>query len=327
MFKRILISNPIRKKIKMVKKIIIDCDPGIDDAIAILLAIADPEIKLMGITTIAGNISVDKTFKNARKITELAGKSDIPVFKGTSRPLMFAAGKTTMVHGENGLGGIELPEPVQEDSGYHAVDFIIKTVMENPGEIIICPIGPLTNIALALIKEPALADNIKDIVLMGGAAFCPGNITAYAEFNFYVDPHAAHIVFDTARHVTMLGLDVTEKVDIRKGLCNILETGNHVAQISASMSRVYAMKDPYLHDPCAIAYVINPGLFLGIKGSIEIDYTSKEKYGQCFARTEKELVNENAIISNERPLYNVNIILDVDSKALLELISSNIMSL
>lgn len=311
----------------MVKKIIIDCDPGIDDAIAILLAIADPEIKLMGITTIAGNISVDKTFKNARKITELAGKSDIPVFKGTSRPLMFAAGKTTMVHGENGLGGIELPEPVQEDSGYHAVDFIIKTVMENPGEIIICPIGPLTNIALALIKEPALADNIKDIVLMGGAAFCPGNITAYAEFNFYVDPHAAHIVFDTARHVTMLGLDVTEKVDIRKGLCNILETGNHVAQISASMSRVYAMKDPYLHDPCAIAYVINPGLFSGIKGSIEIDYTSKEKYGQCFARTEKELVNENAIISNERPLYNVNIILDVDSKALLELISSNIMSL
>jgi len=310
----------------MVKKIIIDCDPGIDDAIAILLAIADPEIKLMGITTIAGNISVDKTFKNARKITELAGKSDIPVFKGTSRPLMFAAGKTTMVHGENGLGGIELPEPVQEDSGYHAVDFIIKTVMENPGEIIICPIGPLTNIALALIKEPALADNIKDIVLMGGAAFCPGNITAYAEFNFYVDPHAAHIVFDTARHVTMLGLDVTEKVDIRKGLCNILETGNHVAQISASMSRVYAMKDPYLHDPCAIAYVINPGLFSGIKGSIEIDYTSKEKYGQCFARTEKELVNENAIISNERPLYNVNIILDVDSKALLELISSNIMS-
>lgn len=326
MFKRILISNPIRKKIKMVKKIIIDCDPGIDDAIAILLAIADPEIKLMGITTIAGNISVDKTFKNARKITELAGKSDIPVFKGTSRPLMFAAGKTTMVHGVNGLGGIELPEPVQEDSGYHAVDFIIKTVMENPGEIIICPIGPLTNIALALIKEPALADNIKDIVLMGGAAFCPGNITAYAEFNFYVDPHAAHIVFDTARHVTMLGLDVTEKVDIRKGLCNILETGNHVAQISASMSRVYAMKDPYLHDPCAIAYVINPGLFSGIKGSIEIDYTSKEKYGQCFARTEKELVNENAIISNERPLYNVNIILDVDSKALLELISSNIMS-
>ncbi|WP_062744603.1 nucleoside hydrolase [Erwinia persicina] len=310
----------------MVKKIIIDCDPGIDDAIAILLAIADPEIKLMGITTIAGNISIDKTFKNARKITELAGKSDIPVFKGTSRPLMFAAGKTTMVHGENGLGGIELPEPVQEDSGYHAVDFIIKTVMENPGEIIICPIGPLTNIALALIKEPALADNIKDIVLMGGAAFCPGNITAYAEFNFYVDPHAAHIVFDTARHVTMLGLDVTEKVDIRKGLCNILETGNHVAQISASMSRVYAMKDPYLHDPCAIAYVINPGLFSGIKGSIEIDYTSKEKYGQCFARTEKELVNENAIISNERPLYNVNIILDVDSKALLELISSNIMS-
>jgi len=326
MFKRILISNPIRKKIKMVKKIIIDCDPGIDDAIAILLAIADPEIKLMGITTIAGNISVDKTFKNARKITELAGKSDIPVFKGTSRPLMFAAGKTTMVHGVNGLGGIELPEPVQGDSGYHAVDFIIKTVMENPGEIIICPIGPLTNIALALIKEPALADNIKDIVLMGGAAFCPGNITAYAEFNFYVDPHAAHIVFDTARHVTMLGLDVTEKVDIRKGLCNILETGNHVAQISASMSRVYAMKDPYLHDPCAIAYVINPGLFSGIKGSIEIDYTSKEKYGQCFARTEKELVNENAIISNERPLYNVNIILDVDSKALLELISSNIMS-
>ena len=310
----------------MVKKIIIDCDPGIDDAIAILLAIADPEIKLMGITTIAGNISVDKTFKNARKITELAGKSDIPVFKGTSRPLMFAAGKTTMVHGENGLGGIKLPEPVQGDSGYHAVDFIIKTVMENPGEIIICPIGPLTNIALALIKEPALADNIKDIVLMGGAAFCPGNITAYAEFNFYVDPHAAHIVFDTARHVTMLGLDVTEKVDIRKGLCNILETGNHVAQISASMSRVYAMKDPYLHDPCAIAYVINPGLFSGIKGSIEIDYTSKEKYGQCFARTEKELVNENAIISNERPLYNVNIILDVDSKALLELISSNIMS-
>jgi len=206
------------------------------------------------------------------------------------------------------------------------VDFIIKTVMENPGEIIICPIGPLTNIALALIKEPALADNIKDIVLMGGAAFCPGNITAYAEFNFYVDPHAAHIVFDTARHVTMLGLDVTEKVDIRTGLCDILETGNHVAQISASMSRVYAMKDPYLHDPCAIAYVINPGLFSGIKGSIEIDYTSKEKYGQCFARTEKELVNENAIISNERPLYNVNIILDVDSKALLELISSNIMS-
>ncbi|WP_017892553.1 nucleoside hydrolase [Serratia sp. S4] len=309
------------------EKIIIDCDPGVDDAIAILLAIANPNLKLMGVTTVAGNIGIDKTFTNAMKVIALSGRIDIPVFKGAYRPIMFPTGSITNVHGENGLCGMELPEPTQVDSGFHAVDFIIKTVMDNPGDITICAIGPLTNIALAMIKEPTLANKVKDIVLMGGAAFCSGNITSHAEFNFYVDPHAAHIVFDTARHVTMLGLDVTEKVDIRVGLCERLDTGNHIARTTSKMSRAYSINDPFLHDPCAIAYVANPSLFSSIEGNIEIDYLSKEKYGHCFVRTKSTSTKEAPLPSTRDCLYKVTIVLNVDSKALLDLIASSIASL
>lgn len=308
-------------------KIIIDCDPGVDDAVALLLALASPELELVGVTTVAGNLPLAKVHQNAKQILALASRQDVPVAKGSNRPLMSHAGSINDVHGDNGVGGVVLPASNATDSDKHAVDFLVDAVMSNPGEITLCPIGPLTNIALAIIKEPALVDNVKDIVLMGGAAFSRGNITPAAEFNFYVDPHAAHIVFDSAHHITMHGLDVTRKADIRAGLCERLDTGGPVAKAAAAMSRSYAAHDPYLHDPCAIAYLLDPTLFTTVEGFVEIEYESKKLFGHSLA----SVFDPNLAASDENHLGgrkpNATIVTDVRSEPLFELLSTRILSL
>jgi purine nucleosidase len=308
-------------------KIIIDTDPGVDDAVAILLALASPEVELLGLTTVAGNLPMERVHRNAKQILALAGRTDVLVSKGCNRPLMMRSGSINSVHGEDGLGGVVLPEPTQQDHGKHAVDFLIDAVMSNPGEVTICPIGPLTNIALAIIMEPAFVDNVKDIVLMGGAAFVPGNITPAAEFNFYVDPHAAHIVFDSARHITMHGLDVTRKADIRAGLCDRLETGGPVAVAAARMSRAYAEADPFLHDPCATAYLIDPSIFSIVEGVVEIEFESKKMFGHSLA----SIYDATLAASDENHLggrkQNVKIVTDVKADALFRLISDRILQL
>lgn len=172
------------------KPIIIDCDPGVDDAIALLLALASPEFNLLGVTTVAGNIPLSLTQKNARQICELAGRTDVLVYAGCPRPIMRLLATAQEVHGVNGLAGVELPEPIIPLPTVHGVDFLIETLINSAGDITLATLGPLTNIAVAMIKEPRICNYIREIVIMGGA-ITQGNITPSAEFNIYVDPHAS----------------------------------------------------------------------------------------------------------------------------------------
>ena len=254
-------------------RIILDCDPGQDDAIAILLALGSPEeIELLAITAVAGNVPLRLTEVNARKILELAGRADIPVYKGCHRPLVEPLETAEYVHGETGLNGVDLPEPLMKLAEGHAVDAIIEIVTAAPrGTITLCPTGPLTNIAMALLKEPELASRVKDIVLMGGAIGL-GNVTPAAEFNIYVDPHAARVVFESGVPITMLGLDVTHQALVnRPRLEAIRALGTPVALAAAGLvdffnrfdSDRYEVDGAPLHDPCVIAQLIEPSIFEG----------------------------------------------------------------
>lgn len=270
--------------------IILDCDPGVDDALALMLALASPEaIEIAGITTVAGNVSLDDVTRNARGLLALAGRSDIPLHAGCARPLMRAVGHRAVVHGEHGLGGVLLPHDAVDVAPGHAVDFIIDTVMANPGRITLCPIGPMTNVALAMVKEPRLAENLREIVFMGGSAFGPGNTTASAEFNFYVDPHAAQIMLSSGARMTMFGLDVTSKVAADPALLAQLESipGDR-AKALVRMMIAYAKGDPCLHDPCVIAWLIDPSLFSGIDALVDVECVPGSNYGRSVAHvTEK----------------------------------------
>ena len=197
----------------MIKKIIIDTDPGQDDAVAILLALASPELDVLGITCVAGNVGLDLTTLNACKICELAKKPETLVFAGASKPLTRSLVTAEHVHGKTGLDGIELPIPKMEISSTHAVDFIVDSLMVSKSkEITLCALGPLTNLALAITQEPKIRSKIDQIVLMGGGFFEGGNITPAAEFNIFVDPEAADIVVNSGVKIVMMPLDITHKV-------------------------------------------------------------------------------------------------------------------
>jgi purine nucleosidase len=269
------------------RRIILDCDPGIDDAIAILLAVASPqEIELAAITCVAGNVPLADTERNARRVLTLAGRADVRVAAGCSRPLMAASGPTAAVHGTDGLGGIALPEPGFACVDVHAVDLIVDTVMSAPpGSVTLCPIGPLTNIAVALVKEPAIAERVAEVVLMGGACFRPGNATATAEFNFHVDPHAAEIVLSSGIPVTMFPLDVTLQVKVtEERLARLRESGGTVTRTAAKLMSVYGSGDTALHDPCVIAHLIDPTLFDGVDAHVGVECTPPATAGQSVAR-------------------------------------------
>ena len=191
--------------------LIIDCDPGVDDAIALLLTLAAPELDLLGITAVAGNVPLVLTEKNARKICQLAGRTEIGVYAGCPRPMMRTLVTAEHVHGSTGLEGAELPEPTMPLRSQHAVSFLIEQLIQAQQPITIAALGPLTNIAIALIQQSAIVQNIEEIVIMGGA-IARGNVTPSAEFNFYVDPHAAKVVFESGAKLTLLSLDVTHQV-------------------------------------------------------------------------------------------------------------------
>ncbi|MEQ9689054.1 MAG: nucleoside hydrolase, partial [Bauldia litoralis] len=200
------------------RKIIIDTDPGQDDAVAILLALASPdEIELLGLTCVAGNVPLDLTARNARMVCELAGRTDIPVFAGCDRPLGRELVTAEHVHGKTGLDGPDLPEPAMPLADTHAVDFLVDTLRVEPaGTVTLVPIGPLTNIAAAFKAAPDIVEKVHEIVLMGGAYFEVGNITPAAEFNIHVDPQAADIVFRAGAPITVMPLDVTHKALVTK---------------------------------------------------------------------------------------------------------------
>jgi purine nucleosidase len=273
------------------EKIIIDTDPGQDDALAILLALASPdELEIVGITAVAGNAPLHYTEVNARKICELAGRPDVAVFAGADRPLFRALHTAPEVHGNTGLNGPVLPEPVMPLQPQHAVDWLISTIMTaEPCSITLVPLGPLTNVAQAFLREPQLATRLKRIVLMGGAATEGGNSSPVAEFNIFVDPHAADVVLRSGADIVMFPLDVTHQVlTAQRHMDRIAALGTPVAAASHAMLEFYRQYDQKkygtdggpLHDPCTIAWLIRPELFQGRRCNVEVEVSSALTMGQ-----------------------------------------------
>ena len=276
------------------RKIIIDTDPGQDDAVAILLALASPEeIDLLGITCVAGNVPLALTAKNARIVCELAGRADVKIYAGCDRPLGRDLVTAEHVHGKSGLDGPDLPDPEMPLQEAHAVDFIIDTLRAHPpGAVTLCPLGPLTNVAMAFEKAPDIMERVAEIVLMGGAYFEVGNITPAAEFNIYVDPQAANIVFKSGAPITVMPLDVTHKALVtapRNDAFRALGTpvGIAVAQMTDFFERFdrekYGSEGAPLHDPCVTAYLIRPDLFSGRHINVEIETHSELTMGMTVA--------------------------------------------
>jgi purine nucleosidase len=267
------------------RRIVIDCDPGIDDAVAILLAFAAPEaVEVVAITTVIGNVALPLTTANALRIRDLAGRGDVPVHAGCSRPIMAPVERRGSVHGTDGLGDIGLPPPASAVSEGHAVDVLIDRIRAEPGGITLCPVGPFTNIALALIKAPDIAPLIREIVFMGGAAFRPGNATPAAEFNVMIDPHAAQIMLTAGVPMTMFGLDVTGQAVITTAWMDRVEAkAGPVGRAAIAMMRSYGFGDPCLHDPCVIAHLIDASLFSGVDAWVEVECASPLARGQSIA--------------------------------------------
>ncbi|WP_176082758.1 nucleoside hydrolase [Martelella sp. HB161492] len=272
------------------RKIIIDTDPGQDDAFAILLALGSPEeLEVVGVTSVAGNVPLSRTTRNAQQVLALAGRSDIPVYPGCQRPMVKKLFTAEYVHGDSGLDGCELPEPTAPLGDRHGVDFIIDTLMASEdGEITLCPLGPMTNIAMAMVKEPAIVPKIREIVFMGGGFFEGGNTTPAAEFNIFVDPHAAHVVFTSGVPLTMVPIDCTYKAVMTPAWLETLRAvGTNTAIQAAGMAAFYQEwgnqkfgTDEYpLHDPCVIGYLLRPDLFGGKNCYVTIEISSPMTIG------------------------------------------------
>ena len=278
----------------MKHKIILDCDPGHDDAIAILLAAHHPDIDLIAITTVAGNQTVTKTANNALKVCSLANIRTVPIAKGMERPLVRPPRHAAYVHGESGLDGPNIPEPQLQLVPQHAVDVLIDLLLHSDGDITIVPTGPLTNIAMAMLREPAIIPKIQAISLMGGAIGL-GNVTPAAEFNIWTDPEAASIVFQCGRPITMVPLEVTHRALATEQVIAHLRAANRtVANFAADLLlfvaerylTVYGFTAPPVHDPCAVANVIDPEIVtttlmhvdIEIKGEFTAGRTVCDKY-------------------------------------------------
>ena len=272
----------------MPRPIIIDCDPGVDDAIALLLAIAHPtELNILGITTVAGNVPLHYTSQNALKICALAN-TNIPVYAGCPRPMLRALSTAADVHGATGLQGTELPNPKQSLIVQHAVAFLIDTLQQASEPITLATLGPLTNIAVALIQAPKIADKIDTIIAMGGAV-THGNVTAAAEFNIYVDPHAAQVVFASGIPIKLITLDTTHQVlTTPEHLKSFRELNTPVGDAAADLLahygtpdiERYGMNGAPLHDPCVIAYLLNPQLFTFRSTYTVVDTVSPDNIGR-----------------------------------------------
>lgn len=269
----------------MPQRIIIDTDPGQDDAVAILLALASPEeVEVLGITAVAGNVPLTLTARNARIVCELAGRPDVPVLAGCDQPLGRALVTAEHVHGRTGLDGPRLPEPTMPLTPGHGVDFIIDSFRaSDPGTVTLCTLGPLTNVAAALQKAPDIAGRVGRIVTMGGARVAGGNITPAAEFNIHVDPEAAETVFRSGMPLTVIPLDVTQKALVtpkRNAAIRALpnRVGPAVADLTGHFERYepakFGQRGAPLHDPCVIACLIRPDLFRGRHVNVEIETAS-----------------------------------------------------
>ena len=276
------------------RKIILDCDPGHDDAVAILLAAGNPDIELLGLTTIGGNHTIDKVTHNARQVLTIAGALDVPVYRGASRPLINGVVTAEDIHGDSGMEvhGYDLPEPAVGVEDEHAVRWIVDTLMrEEPGTVTLVPTGPLTNIALAVRMEPRIVSRVREVVLMGGA-YGTGNITASAEFNTYVDPEAAAIVFGEDWPVVMVGLDLTHQAlatpEVESRFAALgTSAGDFVVALVDAFRRNYKdaqdFDNPPVHDPCAVAYVIDPSLVETVPAPLSVELAGTLTRGRTVA--------------------------------------------
>ncbi len=276
----------------MPRKIILDCDPGHDDVIALLLAHGNPDIELLAVTTVVGNQTLDKVTHNALSVARVAGLTGVPIAAGCSRPLVRDIEVAPDIHGESGLDGPELPEPTQQADPRHAVDLIIETVMRHePGTITLVPTGGLTNIAMAVRKEPRIARRVKEVVLMGGG-YHVGNWSAVAEFNIIIDPEAAHIVFNESWPVLMVGLDLTHQALATPEVVEriaALGTGpaTFVVELMDFFGQMYKQSQgfdsPPVHDPCAVAYVIDPSVMSTQRVPVDIELSGALTLGMTVA--------------------------------------------
>ena len=297
--------------------IVIDCDPGHDDAIALLLALASPEVELLAVTTVAGNQTLEKTTRNALKVLELAGRPEIPVAAGADRPLVREARVAAEVHGETGLDGPDLPDPEIEPVGEHAVEFLARLLADADEPVTLLPIGPLTNVALLRERHPEAARRLERIVLMGGC-IAEGNVTPAAEFNIWADPEAAARVYACGIDVTMVGLDVTHKALVLPEHAERLRASGRVGEAVAALLEFYGRfhRDSYgfpgspIHDAVAVAHVVQPGILGTALRNVEIETQSE----LCRGRTVVDLWRR----TGRTP--NVHVAVEIDADAFVELL-------
>jgi purine nucleosidase len=272
------------------RSIIIDCDPGQDDAVALFLAMSSPdELQILGITTVAGNVPLSLTQRNARMMCDIAGQTDIPVFAGCRKPMVRNAITAENIHGNTGIDGVDVFEPKTALQEQHAVEFIIETLLAADDEsITLVPTGPLSNVGTAIEKEPAVLQHVREIVLMGGAMREGGNRSPSAEFNILADPHAAEIVFNCGRPIVAMGLDVTHQVlSTRDRVERIRSLDNPVADATAGMlsffhrydTKKYGSEGAPLHDPCTIAWLLEPDLFQVQECNLSVETQSELTMG------------------------------------------------
>jgi inosine-uridine nucleoside N-ribohydrolase len=306
------------------RKIIIDTDPGIDDAMAIFYALESPELDVIGLTSVFGNAHTSVCTTNALTLLEIADRADIPVARGADRPLaMPYRGPADFVHGTNGQGDVNMPPPTTEVVGIDAAHFIIQTVMASPGEITLVPLGPLTNIALAMLIEPALTSNVAEIVLMGGNAFCGGNASPAAEANILNDPEAADIVFGADCPIVMAGLDVTERTimtsaDLAQFATFENPRSQHLAAIVPYYRDFYLSRTGldgiFVHDSTTISYLLAPQHFTCVERPIRVDCGNSFCRGKT--QTAVRVSDRETAWNDRRP---VRILTDVDARAVVEL--------
>jgi len=304
--------------------ILIDCDPGHDDAMALLLALASPELELLGVSTVHGNQTLDKTTANALRVLELASRGEVAVAAGADRPLIREPRVAAEVHGETGLDGPDLPAPVNSPVEQHAVDFLAERLAAADRPVTLIPTGPLTNIALLLAQHPGIAPQIERIVLMGGA-IAEGNVTPAAEFNIWVDPEAAARVFASGLDITMVGLDVTHRALMTAEHADALRASGRVGTVVAELwafyhqhhKRVYDMPGTPVHDALAVAHVIRDDLLQTQRCNVAIDCASE----LCLGRTVVDLWH---VTGREA---NAHVGVQVDGRAFLDLLVERISSL
>jgi inosine-uridine nucleoside N-ribohydrolase len=297
--------------------VLIDCDPGHDDAIALLLALASPEVELLGVTTVAGNQTLEKTTANALKVLEFVDRGDVPVAAGAARPLVREPFVAAYVHGESGLEGPDLPEPEGTVVDEHAVDFLAARLLESDRSVTLVPVGPLTNVALLLARHPDVAPCIERVVLMGGA-IAEGNVTPAAEFNVWADPEAAARVFESGLDVTMIGLDVTHKALLKAEHAERLRTAGRTGRMVAELfdffhryhAKTYGFDGSPIHDAVAVAHVFRPDLVETKERHVAIETGSE----LCRGRTVVDLWRRT---ENEP---NVHVGVGIDGNAFVELL-------